>query len=139
MRTDSYSSLDFMYWVLENVEENYCGSSDAVIFTPAADGSLMHSTIVEMSLVCGVETPRTFSALMAKVDRYQTKIEPEEAFSVRGAIFYRGENLYVSVGDGKRMVGIDENDYVSIYALGVIDRDPAYWDGAFKLPELRYL
>lgn len=139
MRTDSYSALDFMYWVLENVEENYTRVEDAAIFLPAADASLMQTVIVEASLVCGVETPRTFSALLAKADRYLTLITPERAFRKRGAVLYKGTNLHVSLGDEKRLVGIDTGDRVSIYSLGVNDREPSYWDGAFLLPELRYM
>lgn len=139
MRTDSYSALDFMYWMLENVEENYTNEEDAAIFLPAADASLMQTVVVETSLVCGVETPRTFSALLAKVDRYQTSTTPEKAFRKRGAILYKGTNLHVSLGDEKRLVGIDTGDRVSIYCLGINDREPSYWDGAFLIPELRYM
>lgn len=128
-----------MYWVLETVEENYVASEGSAIFLPAEDASLMQITIVEASLVCGVGTPRTFSALLAKVDRYQSAISPEKAFRKRGAILYKGESLHVSVGDEKRLVGVDSGGYVAIYSLGINDHSPAYWDGAFLLPELRYM
>lgn len=137
MRTNSYSALDFMYWVLENVEENYAASEGA-LFLASEDNDLMQAVIVETAQVCGVQTPRTFSALMAKAERYGTVTTPTDAFKRRGAILHRKGILHVSVGDGARAVALDRDGLVSLYSFGVNDHDPEYWDGAFELPELRY-
>lgn len=139
MRTDGRSSLDFMYWILENVEENYQAVGTDDVFVAAADGSLMHSVIVDCAQVCGVEVPRTLSALLALVERYDSGIDPSEALSTRGAILRHGSDLVVSMGDERRLVGIDSGGSVSLYRMGTVDRDPAYWDSAFLLPEMRYL
>lgn len=139
MRTDGRSSLDFMYWILENVEENYQAVGSDDIFIAATDGSLMHSIIVDCAQVCDVEVPRTLSALLALVERYRSDIDPSEALSTRGAILRRGSDLVVSMGDERRLVGIDSGGSVSLYRMGTVDRDPAYWDSAFLLPEMRYL
>ena len=139
MRTDGRSSLDFMYWILENVEENYQAVGTDDIFIAAADGSLMHSVIVDCAQVCDVEVPRTLSALLALVERYHSGIDPSEALGTRGAILRRGSDLVVSMGDERRLVGIDSGGSVSLYRMGTADRDPAYWDSAFLLPEMRYL
>ena len=139
MRTDGRSSLDFMYWILENVEENYQAVGTDDIFIAAADGSLMHSVIVDCAQVCDVEVPRTLSALLALVERYRSGIDPSEALGIRGAILRRGSDLVVSMGDERRLVGIDSGGSVSLYRMGTVDRDPVYWDSAFLLPEMRYL
>ena len=141
MRTDCYSSLDFMYWILETVEENYQAvGSDATFLSAAPSSSaLMHETVVDCALACGVEVPRTFTALIAKVGRYGTAVSPEDALGVRGAILYREGALTVSVGDSQRLVGIDENGEVSLYRIGITERAEGYWEGAFLLPEMRYL
>lgn len=128
-----------MYWVLESVEENYLPNDTDALYSPSEDATLMHEVIVEASLVCGVETPRTLSALLAKVDRYQSGISVEAALGTRGAILRRGSVLYVSLGDEVRMVGANVEGSISVYRLTNNDRDPDYWTGAFKLPELRYL
>lgn len=139
MRTDGRSSLDFMYWILENVEENYQAVGTDDVFLAAADGSLMHSIIVDCAQVCDVEVPRTLSALLALVERYDSGIDPAEALSTRGAILRHGSDLVVSMGDERRLVGIDSGGSVSLYRMSTGERDPAYWDSAFLLPEMRYL
>lgn len=139
MRTDGRSSLDFMYWILENVEENYQSVGSDAVFTPNAGDDLLQGIIVDCALVCGVEVPRTASALLAKVDRYDSAIDPTEALSTRGAILTCRGNLVVSVGDERRLVGIDSTGALSIYRMTNSERDPAHWDRAFLLPDMRYL
>lgn len=139
MRTDGRSSLDFMYWILENVEENYQAVGTDDVFVAAADGSLMHSVIVDCAQVCDVEVPRTLSALLALVERYRSGIDPTEALSTRGAILRCDSDLMVSMGDERRLVGIDSGGSVSLYRMSTSDRDPAHWSSAFLLPEMRYL
>lgn len=139
MRTDGRSSLDFMYWILENVEENYQAVGTDDVFLAAADGSLMHSIIVDCAQVCDVEVPRTLSALLALVERYDSGIDPAEALSTRGAILRHGSDLVVSMGDERRLVGIDSGGSVSLYRMSTGERNPAHWDSAFLLPEMRYL
>lgn len=139
MRTDGFSSLDFTYWILETVEENYQSVTSDAVFIPTAESDLMHTTIVDCALACGVTTPRTFDALMAKVARYGTSTSPEEAMSTRGAVLHRKGVLTVSVGDDRRLVGIDTDGAISIYRTMASERAEGYWDGAFLVPELRYL
>lgn len=139
MRTNGFSSLDFTYWVLENVEENYQAVGSDAVFIPTPDSTLMHTTILDCTLACGIETPRTFSALMAKVERYGTSTSPAEALSIRGAILHRAGVLSVSVGDERRLVGVDADGSISLYRINVSERVEGYWDGAFLIPEMRYL
>lgn len=139
MRTNGLSSLDFTYWILESVEENYQAIDTDDIYSAADDGSLMQTLVVDCALVCGVEVPRDFDALMAKVSRYEASRAPEEAMGIRGALLYRNGDLTLSVGDEKRLVGVDTNGAISLYRMRASDRDPDYWDGALLLPEMRYL
>lgn len=139
MRTDGRSALDFTYWILENLEENYQAVGTDDIFVPAADGSILQTIIVDCAMICGVDIPRTFSALMAEVNRYGTAVTVEAAMGTRGAILHREGFLTVSVGDEERLVGIDIDGSVSLYQASETERNPAHWDGAFQLPEMRYL
>lgn len=139
MRTDCYSSLDFAYWVLETVEENYQAVGSDAVFQPTTEDTLTHTTVVDCALACGVEVPRTFDALLAKVARYGTQVSPEDAVGIRGAILYRQGLLTVSVGDDKRLVGVDVDSEISLYRASDSERSTGYWDGAFLLPEMRYL
>ena len=139
MRTDGRSSLDFTFWVLETLEENYQAVGSNAIYTPATEGSLMHATIVDCAMVCGVEVPRTFAALSTKVARYNTSTSVEDAMGIRGAILHRQGQLAVSLGDDRRLVGIDSEGSISLYRMSASERDPSHWDGAFLLPEMRYL
>lgn len=139
MRTDGYSSLDFAFWILETTEENYQAVGVDIAYAPATEGDLMHSNIVDCALVCGVEVPRTFDALMAKVIRFNASMPTGTAMRTRGAILHRQGQLAVSLGDDRRMVGVDMDGSISIYRMSASEQDPSYWDGAFLLPELRYL
>lgn len=139
MRSESYSSLDFTYWILENVEENYQAIGEDATYTPGADGSLMYSTVIDCADICSVEVPRTLSALRAKVGRYGTESTVEDAMNTRGAILHKDGVLHVSVGDGKRLVGPDDSGTVSLYRMSSSNQEITYWDGAFLLPEMRYL
>ena len=139
MRTDGFSSLDFAYWILETVEENYQSVTSDAVFLPTAESDLMHTTIVDCALACGVEVPRTFDALMSKVARYGTQTSPEDAMSIRGAVLYRQGILTVSVGDDRRLVGVDIDGEISLYRVSNSERAEGYWGGAFLLPEVRYL
>ena len=139
MRTDGRSSLDFMFWILESVEENYQAIGNDGVYAPTTVVGIMQSIVVDCAQVCGVEVPRTLSALLAKVSRYDSALAPSDALGTRGAILRRGEELVVSVGDERRLVGIDDGGSVSIYRMSPAERDPESWDGAFRLPEMRYL
>lgn len=139
MRTDCYSSLDFAYWVLETVEENYQAVGSDAVFQPTIEDTLMHTTVVDCALACGVEVPRTFDALLAKVARYGTQVSPMEALGIRGAVLYQQGLLTVSVGDEHRLVGVDIDGEISLYRASDSERAEGYWDGAFLLPEMRYL
>lgn len=139
MRIDGYSSLDFMYWILESVEENYQAVGNEMPFQINEDGTIMHGTIVDTALICGIEVPRTFDALMAKVARYETAIAPEEAFHTRGSILECNGRLTVSVGDSDRLVGADAEGAISMYQMTISEATLEHWTGAFLIPEMRYL
>lgn len=139
MRTDGRSALDFTYWILENVEENYQAIGADAVYSSGTDDTIMQTVIVDCAQICGVEIPRTFDALMALVDRYDTATTPETALGIRGAVLYQKGRLVVSVGDERRLVGTDIDGAVSLYRMTGTDLDPGIWDGAFLLPEMRYL
>lgn len=139
MRTESKSALDFIYWVLESVEENYQAVGETAVFLPAVSGTVIHDLIIECAQVCEVAVPTTFSALMAKIDRYEATTSVETAFRRRGAVLHRNGLLYVSMGDGRRLVGADESGFVSLYRMSEAELEPSTWDGAFLIPEMVYM
>jgi hypothetical protein len=138
MRTDNQSSLDFMYWILDAVEENYT-TVDAIWYPYHDENNTMRGTIVNCALICGVEIPRGFDALLAQAARYDTLTSPEKALRTRGGILHRNRALVVSCGDGERLVDADVDGTVSLYQAAAEQKDAAYWDGALLLPQMRYL
>lgn len=138
MRTNSYSSLDFTYWLLAGVTENYAATDDA-IYTPSTDGDIMHGAICDAASICGLKTPRTLEALLAESSRQKTMISPEKAIRTRGALLVKAGCPYVSVGDRHRLIGADSAGSISLFSMTIMELDPSYWNDTFLLPGMRYL
>lgn len=138
MRTQSKSSLDFTYWIISNVEQNYIAGTKE-LFEPTVDHTIMRQAIRNASAIVGVTVPNKHAAILAAVERYESDVNVLDALHTRGAVLRAGERLVVSMGNGKHLVGVNATNALSIYLINNEDREPSTWDGAFYVPGMVYL
>lgn len=136
-RTDSQSSLDFMYWMIQFVDIAY----PREIIIPSnkgeeADGEAMMQAVMYCSTQVGLSLITPNYELFRKRCE-ETALTQEQAFAKRGAVLFFGKSLAVSMGDKKRIIEYVDDIYVARY-LTPKEREPEHWIGAL-VPEMIYL
>lgn len=136
-RVDSQSALDFMYWMLGYTAYSY--PKDAVL-TPH-DGSedpaeAMMQPIMFSSDQIGLSLITTDYSKFRK-HCLRRPVSFTQCIRDRGGILFRDNNIYVALGDSKRVMQYLDDDYVVRY-LSKAELEDSSWECA-RIPDMIYL
>ena len=137
-RLESYSALDFAYWVLTNVDISLSRSESVFEFQGSYDDEDLCMETIRTALdQVGIAIPETFDTFYADCSGNDQFVSQEKAFRMRGSLLFRGRGIAMSLGDDRRITEIrDGLTYVRY--LTDIEREPGYWQGSTVL-EMVYL
>ena len=133
----SRSASDFFYWCLKYT--TVYGRSDETFVVPKIPLGLAspYYRLANCAEMTGIEIPVQYRDLWQLCSDEGTFISPAEAMRLRGAILFSNGFIYVSAGDGRRIVF--EQNYMLVLKFLTEDQSPnATFEYGAKLPGLDY-
>lgn len=136
-RIDSKSALDFTYWVLTYVDFSYPRQAPLTPHKGEEDQSeaMMQAILFASSQV----NLRLQTADITKFKKYclRRPVSFQQCLRDRGGIMFKGMNVYVSLGDSKRVMEYLDDSFVIRYLTNA-ERNPDLWE-CTRIPDMIYL
>lgn len=137
-RLGGMSALDFVYWLMTEVESAYPRTTAAPNFVGAVEDEEACVQMVVFAVEqTGIEPADTFDGLLSDIQEFSTTIDVAEAFHTRGALLFKNRGCVVALGDYRRIIEIAD-DVCNLRYLNDDELVSTYWDFAAKVPWMRY-